>query len=123
MARLTGARIKELRIKHGYTQAQLADKMGYCDKTMGSRIAALEREQADNFVVRLYKISEVLGTNVCYLLGLTDNPAISNDDIRALLATVPAPDEPEKENKEVSEKVMRVLSAVASVPHRDFNIK
>lgn len=64
-----GDRIKSRRIELGYTQEQLATKLGY--KTKGS-IAKIENGEQSLTPERLYDIAKVLETSPSYLAGWED---------------------------------------------------
>lgn len=117
-----GGRVKKRRLELKMTQSELARKAKLGEKA-GSYISSVEREQTDISASKLLSISEALDTNVCYLLGLTDNPAMSDDDVRSLLASVPTPEEepneePKAEKKATRPEVMRLFAAIASVQCR-----
>lgn len=64
-----GDRIKSRRTELGYTQEQLATKLGY--KTKGS-IAKIENGEQSLTPERLYDIAKVLETSPSYLAGWED---------------------------------------------------
>lgn len=65
-----GKRIVDMRERMGYTQADLAKKMGVTPPT----ISGYETGQADPKTDGLIQLAKILGCSADYLLGLTDNP-------------------------------------------------
>lgn len=55
-----GLMLKELRLKHGYTQEQMADKL----KTKKSVISRMENHAEDVRLSTLEKVAEVLGKRI-----------------------------------------------------------
>ena len=76
-----GNRIKLERTRHGWTQEELAEKMGYKSK---STINKIELGINDLTQSRVLKFAEVLGVTPGYLMGWEDEP----DDLGALAANV-----------------------------------
>ena len=70
--KLVGSRIKELRMKKGWSQEELAKRMGYTAANSRSTISKIER--GDNSIDQstLIKFSKVLGTSPVYLLGMCE---------------------------------------------------
>lgn len=60
-----GSRIKELRMKHGYTQDQIAEKLGM----NRANFSNYERDVATPPGETLVKIAEILRTSTDHLLG------------------------------------------------------
>lgn len=67
-------RIRELRISQKMTQSDLAQKMGYKD---GSMITKIESGKVDISQKKLIAFAEVLGTSPAYLMGWIDSPVPS----------------------------------------------
>lgn len=63
---ITGCLIKRLRIKKGYSQTQLAEMVGYKDKTA---IAKIEAGKVDLPLSKMMAFSTALSTDMYYLLG------------------------------------------------------
>lgn len=63
-----GQRLKELREEKGYTQKQLAEKLGINSVTY----LHYEKEQREPPLALLADISRFYGVSVDYLLGLSD---------------------------------------------------
>lgn len=85
---LLGDRVKELRKKSGYTQEQLAKKMGK-SKQIISRIEKTKERLVKSDTLEL--LSKELNTSTDYLLGLTNSPnlelveIVENDDKGVLI--------------------------------------
>lgn len=62
-------RLKELRQINGLTQSQLADKLG-CNQTA---IGKYERGDLQPSIETLFKLADIFGCSVDYLLGREDN--------------------------------------------------
>ncbi len=62
--------ISRMRLKHGMTQAELADKVGY---TSPSAIARLEAGKTDIPLSKLLRIADCFNTTVSELLGENNN--------------------------------------------------
>ena len=116
-----GVRIKKRRLELKLTQKELARKANLGKQA--SYISSIELGYTDIPSSNLLPLSEALDTNVCYLLGLTENATLSNNDVCALLTTVPTPEEePEEENRTIRPEVMRLFATIASVRCRKYNI-
>lgn len=76
-----GERIKQLRVKNGLTQEELAAKMGYKSK---STINKIELGVNDIPQSRVAQFAKVLNTSVGYLMGWEEKP----EDAGALAAEV-----------------------------------
>lgn len=63
--------IKDRRIELGLTQAELAKKVGYSDKSM---IAKIESGIVDITRNKIMQFAEALGTTPAYLMGWEDSP-------------------------------------------------
>lgn len=70
--KLVGSRIKELRMKKGWSQEELAKRMGYTAANSRSTISKIEN--GDNGIDQstLIKFAKVLGTSPVYLLGMCE---------------------------------------------------
>lgn len=77
-----GNRLKELRKKSGFTQAQLADKLNISASTIG--MYEQGRREPDNDT--LTKLCIELHTSVDYLLGVKENTKYSNLNINSALS-------------------------------------
>lgn len=75
-----GERIKEKRKEKGWTQREMAAKMGY---THHSTLARIEAGQVDVSQTRIVQFAEVLGVSVGYLMGWVDEEAEKKNDILA----------------------------------------
>lgn len=64
--------IRLLRISHGWNQSELAEKVGYSDKSMISKI---EKGAVDLSRSQIMKFAKVFGVTASVLLGDTDNPS------------------------------------------------
>ena len=73
-----GARIKEIRMEKGWTQEELADRMGYKSK---SSINKIELGLNDIPQSKVAKFSEALDCSMEYLLGLDETPKSRNKEI------------------------------------------
>lgn len=69
--------IKELRKKNGYTQTELAHKVGYSDKSM---IAKIEAGKVDLPRTKIVQFAEIFGVSPMQLMGYdsSDSPSITN---------------------------------------------
>ena len=83
-------RIKDLRQERGWTQAQLAKKMGLVKST----ICGYEDESHQPDVPKIHALCDLFGCTADYLLGRSEarSPEISQEEIRLLLAWREAPD-------------------------------
>ncbi len=68
-----GNRIRSRRLELGLTQTELASKLGYTNKSSIGKI-----ENGNNTVPykKIAEFADALDTNVSYLMGLDDNPAL-----------------------------------------------
>ena len=73
-----GQRIRDLRIKKGLTQDELAQKMGY---TSRSTIDKIEKGLVDLPQSKLTKLTSILDTTHFYLLGWTESPEECRNEI------------------------------------------
>ena len=64
--------IKRLRIQNNMSQAELAEAVGYTDR---SSIAKIEKGEVDLSQSKIEAFANVLHVSIDYLLGLTENPA------------------------------------------------
>ena|SRR5258708_34716570 len=68
---MLGSRLRQLRQKSGYTQEQLAERLGIGDR----QIWRYETNATDMSTDLLAKIADELKVSSDYLLGLVDNPS------------------------------------------------
>jgi len=61
-----GQRIKQKRIERGWSQREMADRMGYGNN---STIARIEAGKVDIPQSRIIQFADVLGVSVAYLMG------------------------------------------------------
>ena len=61
-----GDRIKQRRMELGWSQRELARKMGYSDN---STLARIENGKVDVYKNKIVQFSEVLGVSIPYLMG------------------------------------------------------
>jgi len=71
-----GIRIKEYRIKRGYTQNQIATKLGMTEANFSS----YERGKSEPPSDKLNQISSILKVSTDYLLGKTNDPLPRSKD-------------------------------------------
>lgn len=67
-------RIKDLRLKAGLSQEELASKTGYTDR---SSIAKIEKGEVDLSHGKIMAFAKALGVSPAYLMGWQDNPTAS----------------------------------------------
>lgn len=72
-----GQRIKAMRLKNDLTQSELAEKMGYSEK---SSIARIEHGQVDLPASKVEEFSNVLHCSITYLMGWEEKPAAKQSD-------------------------------------------
>ncbi len=70
-------RLKELRQINGLTQSQLADKLG-CNQTA---IGKYERGDLQPSIETLFKLADIFGCSIDYLLGYEKNSEYSHANI------------------------------------------
>lgn len=75
-----GKRIKEVREAKGLTQPELAERIGSTDRNVSN----YETGYSFPSVKVLYKISVELDASIDYLLGLTNDPKVSNKQFNQL---------------------------------------
>ena len=78
----SGRRIKEMRKKAGYTQAELAEKLGITPDGMSSIERGKNGVSVDLFGV----MAEVLGSSVDYLAYGVSPMALTEQEIRVIMA-------------------------------------
>ena len=81
-----GQRIKQLRRNQQMTMEELAEQSGY--RTASRKTAIYQIEVGKNSVPidRLPLISSALHTSIYYLLGMTDDPDVTDEDIIAYIS-------------------------------------
>ena len=78
-----GDRIKARRLQLGWTQRELAAKMGYKNHSV---IARIEAGQVDPSQSKVSKMAEVLNVSPAYLLGIiTEEENTKNDQLAKLI--------------------------------------
>ena len=65
-----GDRIKQKRIELGWSQRELARRMGYSDN---STLARIEQGKVEVYQTKIVQFSEVLGVSIAYLMGWEDD--------------------------------------------------
>ena len=65
-----GDRIRKRRMELGWSQRELAKRMGYSDN---STLARIEQGKVDVYQNKVVQFSEVLGVSVAYLMGWLDD--------------------------------------------------
>ena len=76
-----GQRIAERRSDLGLSQAQLAERLGYSDKTAISKI---ENGISHLNQKKIVLFADALQTTPAYLMGWVDNPNLSREQVHAL---------------------------------------
>lgn len=97
----TGNRIKKRRQQLKLTMEELATAVGYSSATRKTIIFNIENGKNDILLSRLPVFANVLKTNIYYLLGMTENDSLTDQEVISLM------DQTSTENIEniVSDKV------------------
>lgn len=101
-----GERIRNERIKKGWTQNELAWKLGYADKGAIS-LVELGRRNIDNEM--LIKYADVLGVTPTYLLGWEDDEDSFSEDEKDILKTVSENEHTKKLLMDYAVKLLEIL--------------
>lgn len=72
-----GEKIRKRRIELGWTQQELADKMGYTSK---STINKIEKGRSDVAQKNIAKFAEVLGVSIAYLMDWEEDYTVTIND-------------------------------------------
>ena len=75
-----GERIKQKRLEKGWSQRELAKKMGYSHH---STLARIETGQVDVSQTRIVQFAEVLGVSIAYLMGWLEEEEEKKNDVLA----------------------------------------
>lgn len=75
-----GERIKQRRNELGWSQRELARKMGYSDN---STLARIETGKVDVYQNKIVQFSEVLGVSIPYLMGWLEEEEEQKNDLIA----------------------------------------
>ena len=75
-----GDRIRNRRMELGWSQRELAKKMGYKDN---STLARIEQGKVDVYQNKIVQFSEVLDVSIAYLMGWQDDEEEKKNDILA----------------------------------------
>jgi len=78
-----GDRIREYRLKRGFTQSQMAEKLGMTEANFSS----YERNKSIPPGDKLNQIADILNVSIDYLLGRTNDPEPQfefDEDVRAI---------------------------------------
>jgi transcriptional regulator with XRE-family HTH domain len=78
--KILGKRLKEARIKAGYTQIEASKKLGISNGTL----SGYERNYRDPDTETLNEMAKLYNVNVDYLLGNTDKPHLETREERAI---------------------------------------
>lgn len=83
-------RIRDLRTGSGWTQAELAQKIG----TARTTVTMYERGDRQLDAPMIHALCDIFGCTADYLLGRSEarSPAVSEEEVRLLLAWRAAPD-------------------------------
>ncbi|MEF3313308.1 helix-turn-helix transcriptional regulator [Paenibacillus sp. GYB004] len=79
-----GKRIKECRLKCGYTQSQMASKLSMTEANFSS----YERDKSQPPSEKLNQMSSILGVSADYLLGKTNDPRTGEKDSKKLIEMI-----------------------------------
>ena len=74
---MLGKRIWELRVSFGWTQVQLAEKLGVSKQTVSN----WENENIQPSIDMLIRLSKLFHTSTDYLLGLSNSQTINVDGL------------------------------------------
>lgn len=77
-------RLKELRVKNGYNQRQLAEKLGYKQNTISQWENGRNSMDADTVI----EIADFFGVTADYLLGRAEQPGAAMDMLKMRLIYV-----------------------------------
>ena len=80
-----GQRLKKQRRKKNITMEELAEMVGYTASNRRSVIYQIESGRADIPVSKLPEYAHALGTNIYYLLGMTDVVDYTDADVVRLI--------------------------------------
>ena len=75
-----GEKIKRRRMELGWSQRELARKMGYSDN---STLARIEQGKVDVYQNKIVQFSEVLGVSIAYLMDWEDEEQEQKNDLIA----------------------------------------
>lgn len=104
---IVGARLKEIRIRLGYTQLELADRIG-CSRVAYAYYEAGKRPPDINF---LFSLQALTGYSFDYLLGNTDNTTIETAGLDKLIGLSERSLEVLKTKERVSATIKRLLES------------
>jgi transcriptional regulator with XRE-family HTH domain len=108
-----GERIREFRIKRGFTQNQMAEKLGMTE----SNFSSYERDKSVPPSEKLNRIALILDVSTDYLLGRTNDPTPYSDksedespefdeEVRALARDIQAL---ESQNRELLKAMIKTM--------------
>lgn len=100
-----GKRIREYRIKRGFTQAQMAEKLNMTE----SNYSSYERDKSKPPSDKLYQIASILNVSVDYLLGRSNDPEPDfefDDEVRSLARDIQGMDSEARDALKVIVKSM-----------------
>ena len=81
----TGNRIKKRRQQLKLTMEELATAVGYSSATRKTIIFNIENGKNDILLSRLPVFANVLKTNIYYLLGMTENDSLTDQEVISLM--------------------------------------
>lgn len=99
-----GSRIREYRLKRGFTQSQMAEKLNMTEANFSS----YERDKSTPPIEKLNQIASILGVTTDFLLGRTDDPSpIASETPNSIKAWLRAgnPDLTEEEKDELASEL------------------
>ena len=74
---MLGQRINELRLSFGWSQVQLAEKLGISKQT----ISNWENENIQPSIEMLLRLAKLFRVSTDYLLGLSDTPTLNTEGL------------------------------------------
>lgn len=114
-----GERIKQAREAKGMSQQELAEKMGYKDR---SSISKIEKNKDDDIMLdAVQKIADVLGCSPLYLMGWEteesqNDTQKTSDRIKTYAEFINLYEQLNDSNRELVDNMLKALSSKQSTP-------
>lgn len=105
--------LKNIRKENGYTQLELANKLGVSDKT----VSGWEQGIAEPSIAHLRNMSKIYGCSIDYIISMTPSDTEHLSSAQQLLMTV------EKNIDSLDDKALKLLSYYVEVQKLKREIK